>query len=341
MNIQSRISNTLKVVMFSVIGVALILGILLGAFVFAPDQKAASADQAFSEAPLADEAEVEDGMALDEDFELPVYGDGERLFCGKTNIDGTSTFFVAFVLSENGNEIHDVTIFAKDLNIRNSQIDISGVTITEKYSAAYPVGSDETDIDLGGSKLNRLIIDENHASGEIEYVYNDYSANVTQIPVGKAEIQFEDITDTAAVGNEDIASEKDDTDDTAIVAEPVGEETDEETIGHIVFEDSDYSVTIGEIGLNEDGNTTIEVQAIGIGSVLPMRNGEWAIPVQAMFLTGGEVFGWDSVTTAENAFVFTFETDKTPEQIVLYPYGGKEDESTHVIFDAQTKTILH
>ena len=333
MNHQAQITRTLKAVMFSIIGTAFALGIVLGAFLIAPGNRSNDAVLAsVSETPSPEKvsATSADSIELEEDFELPVPSAGESLYYGQADYDEASKFLMAFILSADGSEIHDIVIYVKDLNITVSQLQLSGMTITVSYDAAYPVGTDSTDIDLGSSKLNGLVIQGDYASGEIDYVYTYYTNTDTiDVPLGKKAIEFKNITDS--ITDDAVASSS----PTAAASVPGGD-----TTAYMTFEDSNYSVTIGDIGLSENGYTTVTINSPGIGEVLPFREGNFVIPVQMMIVTGGETIGWNTVTTATDSLTFEFLTDKTPEQIILYPYGGEEDESTHVVFDAQTNTIL-
>jgi hypothetical protein len=72
------------------------------------------------------------------DMELPVPGEDESLYVGKMHFDEAESSEIAFILSADGTEIHDITIYQKNLSLDlNASTSISSMTITETYKATF------------------------------------------------------------------------------------------------------------------------------------------------------------------------------------------------------------
>ena len=281
----------------------------------------------------AEESDDLSGMAAEAaGFDLPEAGEGESLFFGKGSIKDAGDFRVAFVLSEDGNEIHDVTLFAKELNLDINQDGIkaklSDVGIREHYSAKYPVGRSSTDIDLGGSKIYDLVFDGDTAAAEIDYVYTyrelSGSRRSTDIPLGSTGVIFELIDSPEGGGQSPGKTVKS-------VAS---------SSGTVDWESKSYRVTLGEFDETDDGKLTVKINSPGIGSVLPFRNNKIVIPLQCAVVVDKKTVEWNRVTTTTDALTFEFNTKDKPQKVIVYPYGKGSGDAGSVTFDAVTGDVI-
>ena len=252
-------------------------------------------------------------------MKLPIPGEGETLYLGMLNYSDAELSKMAFILSADGEEIHDITIYFKNLLIDLSEIDpnLSNLTVTESYQAPYSQDTFDM-IDLGGSSLTGLTFDGNNAFGNLDFTYRyssmDDNGKTAEFPFGIASVEFSRIAGASrAVTSEQPATMK-----------PEPTEAANSQIA-VSFEGSVYYVSIGEISFDESGNRTVEIVGAGIGEVLPFRNGEMIVPIQASMESGGQSFDWISASTSRGSIVFTFETTDEPEFVYVYSYEDALD----------------
>ena len=273
-----------------------------------------------------------------EDFELPEVGEGESLYFGKGSIKDAGDFRVAFVLSEDGNKIHDVTLFAKGLNLNINQGGInarlSNAGIREHYSAVYPVGRVSTDIDLGQSKIYDLVIDGDTAWAEVDYVYTyremSGARRNVNIPLGLTDVEFEVVDPSGDAGEGSGRGQ-------AATQTPKPKAP---SSGTVYWDNNSYKVTMGEFGETDDGKLTVRIQSPGIGDVLPFRNNKIVIPLQCAVVCNGKTTEWNRVTTNSDALIFEFDTRDTPQKVIVYPYGSGYNGAGSVTFDAVSGGVM-
>ncbi len=326
----SYVTRNTKIVMISLIIVLFLGGIALGFFLIKPEDAEAVTITAGSAEPQTlpaeETAEAPSGLDAGEiaELELPVPGADESLYVGSADFAEAQKFHMAFVLSADGSEIHDVTFFMDGLNVSvpDEGIQMFNMNVTESYKGTFPISAG---IDIGSSHIKDLTITGETAHATLAYVYTYYGDAPVEIPFGETAMNFERISGSAASSPAAVPS--------AAYEAPA-------STADVTFEETTYTVAIGAVGLNDGGKTTVEITSPGIGEVIPFRNGEFVVPVQATIIIGGEPYHWNSVTTAADGLTFEFETDTMPEQIIVYPCGGDDDESVQVVFDAITKTVL-
>ena len=337
-----RMHTTKKAILFSAIGAAFVAGIVIGLTIVSPGHDTGTAAPKAAEVPVAAPATPAtpadtsgEAPADTGEFIPPVPGEGESLYLGQAVYDEADNCLVAFILSADGSEIHDVAIYLENLNLTinqgNTSTQISGVSVTETYQALYPMGSMNTDIDLGKSKINALTLSGDYAYAKLDYVYTHRDFNTgseTDVALGTSMVEFMNMTAIGTLPEDEPAAASEEN------AYAVSD------AASITFEERLYSVSIGVIGTNGDGNTTVEVLSPGIGATIPIRNNQIIVPIQAVIEADDTTIGWDTVNVDTNMLTFAFVTDKMPERIILYPYGGDGDESVQVVFDAESKTIL-
>ncbi len=114
------------------------------------------------------------------------------------------------------------------------------------------------------------------------------------------------------------------------------------TTGTVKYQNKTYTISIGAISKNEDGNTTVELLGKEIGIVSYSGNELAApftpkVPIAMKIVTGGKTIAWDGVIMDTDVFVFSFKTMETPDKIIVYGNDGNTDNPV-VTFDAKTKT---
>ena len=289
---------------------------------------------ASAEVSGADPGDVMDMPKLDSEgcdsdgMKLPVPGEGETLYLGALDYSGNAALSkIAFILSADGEQIHDITIFMKDLSIDLSEADagISSLTVTESYQSPYDQDTFDR-IDLGGSTLQGLTIEGNSASATLDYTYEYRPMNgggtSTLIPFGTATVEFARIAGAGRAA----ASAGTDAAESATTPEA-------QSLTPVTFENTTYYVGIGQISTDEEGNRTVEIVGQGIGQVLPIRNGTMIMPIQASIECGGKTIGWNSASTSMGSLVFTFETTAEPELIYVYSFEDQDNDSAWATYD--------
>jgi len=281
--------------------------------------------------PLLDvEGKDSDGM------ELPIPGEGETLYIGMLNYSDAELSKMAFILSANGEEIHDITIYLKNLSLDLSEIDpnISNLTVTESYQAPY---SQDTFgmIDLGGSSIIGLTFDGNNAYGNLDYTYlyspMNGSGKTAEFPFGTTSVEFSRIAGASRAATTGQPANM----------EPESTEAANSQIA-VSFESSVYYVSIGEISFDENGNRTVEIVGEGLGEVLPFRNGGMIVPIQASMVSGSseQLFDWTSASTSLGSIVFSFDTTDEPEFVYVYSYEDIQDFSLWSKYDVSLNSFV-
>ncbi len=264
-------------------------------------------------------------------MKLPLPAEGESLYIGTMDFQQTELSKMAFILSADGGEIHDITIYHKNVafRIKEANLAVQGLSTTESYQAAFRIDG-ANKITLGKTTLNELVIDGDHAEALLNYVYTHRISKTYDMPFGETWVRFARIAGSPAFPGEaaDRVEETPATEDLSPNAENGPAE-----IAPISYGGKHYYISTGEIGLDDKGNRTIEIRAAGIGGTIPIRNGNMIVIIQAKMRAAGKTYGWDNVSVSQDAFTFTFNTGEMPEAIILYPYGEENDESTHAIYD--------
>jgi hypothetical protein len=109
------------------------------------------------------------------------------------------------------------------------------------------------------------------------------------------------------------------------------------TAAKVKFEDQIYTVHIGEIARNEKGNITVELLGKGIGSSLPIKDGNMIVPVAMQIVSGGKTVEYESCSIDDSRYLFRFSTSIMPEQVRVY--GNDGANSSPAVFDALTKRL--
>jgi hypothetical protein len=262
------------------------------------------------------------------DLELPVPGEGESLYVGEMSFPQTERAAMAFVLSADGSEIHDLTIYLKKLELDLSEsASVSGMSVTETYNTSFARNADP--IQFGPSTLSDLAIDGDYATLQLDYVYTHTGlggTEFTEIPLGNVTVELVRIT----VDEPYSAS-------TTETAEPVS--TPIQTAS-VQFEDTTYVLSIGEFGIDEDGDQTIEVNCEGVGAVLSFRDGGIVIPVHMMCLCGEEYVHSLGVSISRDSLVYAFDPDIEPELLILYPDGAQDDPAQWAVYSIEEGGFL-
>jgi hypothetical protein len=86
----------------------------------------------------------------------------------------------------------------------------------------------------------------------------------------------------------------------------------------------DFSVATGE-----DGNTVVSVTGSGF-SVMPMRNGQFVIPVYCAVTASGQEVEFGSINTTSTGADFIFKQHLSPDSVIFYP---QDDRTNRFVFD--------
>ena len=87
--------------------------------------------------------------------------------------------------------------------------------------------------------------------------------------------------------------------------------------------DNNYSITGYEIGIGDDGTTTVTLLGGGY-SILPFRNGQISVPVWASFYSAGVEYESTGCETSSDRVTYFFKVTNQPETIVAR--NGDTDE---------------
>lgn len=267
-------------------------------------------------------------MTLDDlGFDAPVCADGEKLYIGRMEFDWAKKSTMAFVLTADGAEVRNVNIHHEDMNfdLPESGGHVSGMTVTEEYVMSFPYTPGGFMDMAGRFRLDDVVIDGDRASAVLTYSYTQSSLSggaSETVELGTAPVEF--VLWQPGTGG---AAQQ--------TKEPAGTSS-----AAIRFEDTEYVCTVGGIGISDKThNRTVTVNATGIGSVIPIRDGELVVPVQASIIADGKTYDWTGVSTTVDAMVFDFDTTAEPQTVILYPAGGKDDESTWAVYDVAQQTF--
>ena len=289
-----------------------------------------------AEQAAAVSGEVTPSMTLaDLDCDPPIYDEGETLYIGRMRFDWAEQSTMAFILSADGAKVRNIKIHNKnmDFDLPESGGHVSDWTVTEEFAMSFPYVVGGT-MDMGRCQLDDVVIDGDRASAVLtySYFYRSLDGSVEEtVGLGSASVEF--VRYDAAYG---AAAEE-----WAAVAQQTEEPAGTKTSSAVVrFEDKEYVCTIGDIGLSDAYKLTVTVEAPGIGAVIPIRNDRLIVPVQASVIAlYGETYEWTRVSTTTDSLTFEFDTTADPYKIVLYPDGGKDDESTWAVYDVAQQTF--
>lgn len=132
----------------------------------APHELPSSQVSAAAEAKLLMEQAEALGM------KLPEIAAGETLYIAATPGAQAETLMAAFVLNEAGEEIHDLVLFAYNLNcscdVDGQHITLTGGKQTKLFYATYPAAEEK--LEAGSSRLEQFTLEGDRASATLYYV---------------------------------------------------------------------------------------------------------------------------------------------------------------------------
>lgn len=119
-------------------------------------------------------------------FSLPVPVGGERLYIGGADVPQAKKLYVSFVLSTDGTEMHDLTIYLTDLKIRiesgSTVTKVTGGSVTEQYQGTFAVSDNAFAINLGRTQITDFTMTGDTASCVLAYVYHYSSSIGSSVP---------------------------------------------------------------------------------------------------------------------------------------------------------------
>ena len=132
--------------------------------------------------PTAEEARAA-GMTL------PEAGEGEALYLGAADVSQARALYVAFVLSEDGSEIRNLTVTLLDMDLTYRQGTLSHTAVSmlnTAYNGSLAVGES---IEVTDARIRRFAVDGDGAEGLLEYRYSDGEKNL-EYPFDPAWVRF-------------------------------------------------------------------------------------------------------------------------------------------------------
>lgn len=133
------------------------------------------------------------------DIVLPVPGEGETLYVGSAKYDQIDSFQVAFVLSEDGEIIHDLTVIIQGMHLTVSHgFSSSKVGVEssrEKYNGDYPMAEGEI-FDMGDLRLEWIALSGETITAAMEYTFSyreggRLDGEEIEVPFEPREVVFE------------------------------------------------------------------------------------------------------------------------------------------------------
>lgn len=106
-----------------------------------------------------------------------------------------------------------------------------------------------------------------------------------------------------------------------------------------------YNISIGEIGKDDDGNTSVEILApkIGVftisGADLAHSLPDFTSPLWMKIIAGGKTYTATGGMLSADQCVMYFKTTAKPEKIIVYDLNSG-DEKPSVTFDGRTKKVI-
>ncbi len=128
--------------------------------------------------------------------EYPKPAEGETLYVGNATFSNVGKFQLAFILSADKSELHDITIYITDFTysytqgsvVTNGSVGGAQMSISGSHQLTPPT----TDLHFGENSITNLTFTENGANAKVSYVYVDRNSNGdVNIPLGTSDIHFE------------------------------------------------------------------------------------------------------------------------------------------------------
>lgn len=120
------------------------------------------------------------------DFSWPAPATGERLYIGEAEVSQAKRMYLAFIVSADGDRIHDLIIHSENVDIQyndnGAAVRVTAGSITERAKGVLSVNRGATDVHLGETWINQLVIAGDTASCTLAYVYR-YTDSDTGSPV--------------------------------------------------------------------------------------------------------------------------------------------------------------
>jgi hypothetical protein len=113
----------------------------------------------------------------------------------------------------------------------------------------------------------------------------------------------------------------------------------EETValitGKVKYFDKIYTVYIGDIEKDKDGNTKVELLGNDLDDTLTLKNGEMISRIIMKIETAGRTIMYENYEVSNGKYVFTFATKAKPEKIIVS--GNDGSDNTGITFDGKTR----
>ena len=111
---------------------------------------------------------------------------------------------------------------------------------------------------------------------------------------------------------------------------------DGEKSGVIKYGNNVYTVSIGEIGKNNEGNIWIELEG-NLKGELYIVQGKVIPDIGMRVIVDSKTIEFEYMDIKPGLYVFSFKTGKNPEKIIAYSNDGSNSTLT---FDGKRKTVI-
>ena len=125
---------------------------------------------------------------------LPEPGAGEALYLGAANVSQAKALYAAFVLSEDGDSIHDLIVYVQNMEIEyrhdGTSTHLTSSSGSSRIFSSQPVAAD---INIGNIRFSEFAVDGDTATAVLHYVYRvdqddyDYPLDAARVAFAKVE----------------------------------------------------------------------------------------------------------------------------------------------------------
>jgi hypothetical protein len=105
--------------------------------------------------------------------------------------------------------------------------------------------------------------------------------------------------------------------------------------GTIKYESSTYTVSIGEIGSDKNGYTSVELLG-NLDNVAQIRKGQMIVVIGMKIEVGGKTLAYTSCDVSSGSLVYYFGTKDKPDKIIVY---SEDSSSAQLTFSGKNKSL--
>ena len=110
-----------------------------------------------------------------------------------------------------------------------------------------------------------------------------------------------------------------------------------EKSGTITYGENVFTVSIGEISKDDQGNLTVELTGNLIGGFIIIQ-GNMKPYLGMRIIVDGKTLEYDSANISAGCYTYYFKTGKNPSRIIVYSNDGS---NSTLSFDGKKKTVIY